>query len=200
MSPTSYRTAPPRGTEMIDRNARSDRFERPERFNVARVMTDRKDRWALLGGRRVGGWGIFEDEHLLAGFHHAQVAAGQFFDRREVCFQPPDFGPQPGVLVFRRDNRLIEQPRLLPLLQHLQDALVAHQRVNEQDAADEDDQVLHHPPAAPRNPSARSFVSVLFHGLIVGEYRVLIASTTRLYRNLIRSTSHSGIPEGMPYK
>ena len=104
---------------------------------------------ALVGGRRVA-----DDEQLLARFDQTEIAPCHFLECVRIRIDSFDLRSQPGVFRACRRDPLIERLRLLTLLQHLQDTLVADQRVDDEDAPGEDEQVLHRPaPAAPRNQS-----------------------------------------------
>src|SRR5881394_1186537 len=93
MSPTSYRTAPPRvigrtwnpelGTERLERLS-----TRPRTYQCNTWMSRGKGRARNCSAFLIGWTDVFDDEQLLAGLHQPELAAGDLFDRIGIFTQP----------------------------------------------------------------------------------------------------------------
>src|SRR5688572_21748536 len=140
------------------------RSRRSEHLNVTRGRGRVKGR-ALPAAVGVGGTDVPDDEQLLARLDQAELAAGDFLDRRGVFLQPSRFLPEPRVLAARPDQRLLQRALFVALLHDLDEPVVADQRIDHQHPPQEHEQVLHGPaPPAPPCRSARICCrAALFH-------------------------------------
>lgn len=102
----------------------------------------------LLGTASIGLWDVLEDEELFARLDETELTAGEVLDRARIVLESLRLVSEPGVFGANVRQRLLERAILLPLLQHLEQALLADQRVEDQDAPHEHEQVLHGPAAA----------------------------------------------------
>lgn len=92
---------------------------------------------------------IFDDEELLTGPDQAQFAARDVLDRPGIFSELPGLLTELRIVLARPDQRGFKQPVLLPRLEHGEEPAVADERVDDEDAADRDDQIADDPaPAA----------------------------------------------------
>ena len=104
----------------------------------------------------VGRLDVLDDEELLAGLDEAEVAAREILDRGGILSQPAGLLAQTHVVGADVGERLLERPELLPLLEHLDEPLLADESVEQEHAPNEQDQILHDPTAAaPERLAAR---------------------------------------------
>src|SRR5262245_64485750 len=108
MSPTSYRTAPPRGTVVVPYNnmwipavtsgappcAMDHRLPSTKHVTTHRSLAPSSDRERCSSGfgrRKVplAGRDILDDEHDLAALDEAELAPREFFDHLGILPEPP---------------------------------------------------------------------------------------------------------------
>ena len=137
MSPTSYRTAPPRVMVLDALTAP------PETLEFTTLSLKSKGRRAEAPLRR---WrlGVPNDEELLARLHHAELAAGDVLDGAGVFTQQFDVLLQALVLALQPGQRTPERLKFLPGFEVLHQPLLADECIEEEQAAEEDQSVLHH--------------------------------------------------------
>jgi hypothetical protein len=92
---------------------------------------------------------IFDDEELLTRADQAQFAAGNLLDSLWILAQLAGLLAELPVFGARSDERDFKRPVLLPRLQHGQEAAVADQCIDDEDATDGDDQIADNPAAPP---------------------------------------------------
>src|SRR5688572_7602707 len=86
---------------------------------------------ALSLGRR----DVLHREDLFARLDEPQFPPGQILDRRGIVAQPLHFLTKPGILRPETRERLLLDARLLTRLHHRDEALVADNGVEQQDAS-----------------------------------------------------------------
>jgi len=114
---------------------------------------------------------VFDDEELLAGLDETELAAREVLDCAGVILESLGLFAQPTVLRAHIRKGLLERAILLALLHHLEQALFSDQRVEDQHAPDEDEEVLHGATAAAtlvRNAGAGRFGGLLLQALSTG--------------------------------
>ena len=79
---------------------------------------------------------------MLARLDEPELAPGEILDRRRIAPQPLGFIAQQRVLRARAPDRLLECLELLTLLHRLEQPLFPHERIDEDDAPDEQQRVL----------------------------------------------------------
>ena len=84
---------------------------------------------------------IFDDEEFLAGADQAQFAAGDLFDRLRILTELTRLLAELRVFSACPCQRRFKGSVLLPRLQHREEAAIANQGVDDEDAADRNDQV-----------------------------------------------------------
>jgi len=92
---------------------------------------------------------IFDDEELLTRPDQAQFAARDVLDRLWIFSELPGLLAQLRVVLARPDERRFKQSVLLPRLEHGEEPAVADERVDDEDAADRDNQIADNPAAPP---------------------------------------------------
>src|SRR5215207_9393866 len=103
-------------------------------------------RWLFAGRADVA-----DDEELLARADQAELAAGDLLDRRGFLAEAAGFLAEARVIGAGVIERSLERVILLARLHHCQQPLLADQRVDDQHAADEHEQVLHRTAPAARS-------------------------------------------------
>src|SRR5262245_46709501 len=73
----------------------------------------------LFRAARVGRRNVLQDEELFTRLDETEFAAGEILDRGRVFLQAPGLLAQSRVVGTNIDQRLLERPVLLTLLQHL---------------------------------------------------------------------------------
>jgi hypothetical protein len=94
---------------------------------------------------------VLDDEDFLAASDQAELAAGDFLDRRRILGQPPRFFAQTRVFGLLAGDRCRQFGVLTPGAQHREQSLVADQRVHDNDHPEQHQQKLHD---APRSDAA----------------------------------------------
>ena len=84
---------------------------------------------------------IFDDEELLTGPDQAQFPAGNLLDRLRILAQVARLLPELRVFLARPDERRFKGSILLPCLDDGEQPAVADERIDDEDAADRDDQI-----------------------------------------------------------
>jgi hypothetical protein len=104
---------------------------------------------------------IFDDEELLTGPDQAQFPAGNFLDGLRILAQLARLLAELRVFSARPDKGGLERPVLLPRLDHGQQPAISHERVDDEHAADGDDQIPDNPaaPLAGRGGGCRAGVA-----------------------------------------
>ena len=138
MSPTSYRTAPPRVIGAAD-GRRS--HHHPKRLTLTRACRCVKI-WDTRRLAPIARFDVLEDEQLLAWTDQAELAAGDLFDGGGILAQHAGLFAEPCVLRSRGCERLLERPVPRARLHHREQPLVAHQGVNQQHARARKEQIL----------------------------------------------------------
>jgi hypothetical protein len=92
---------------------------------------------------------IFDDEELLPGPDQAKFAAGNFLDSQWIFAQLAGLLAELRVFGPRPDERGFNRPVLLPRLEHGEEPAVADERVDDEHAADRDNQIADNPAAPP---------------------------------------------------
>lgn len=85
---------------------------------------------------------------MLAGPDETELASRKIFDGGGVAAQPSGFLAQQRILCAGTLDGVLERPELLMLLDCLEEPLLADQRIDEHDAADQQQPVLNRPSAA----------------------------------------------------
>ena len=99
---------------------------------------------------RLGGKDVLDDEHALTGTDQAEVAAGDFFDGRRIVGQPPDFVAEPAVVGTLARDGCRHHVVVAPCPQHRQQPAFAHEAVNDDQGADEEDEPVNDTPRPSR--------------------------------------------------
>lgn len=85
---------------------------------------------------------------MLARADEPELTTGEIFDRGRIAAQPFRLFAEHFVFGARASNRLLEHFELLTLLHRFEQPFFSHQRVDEDDQADEQQGVLDGPSAA----------------------------------------------------
>ena len=86
---------------------------------------------------------------MLARTNEPKLTTGEILDRGGIAPQSFGFLSEHLVLGARLPNRLLEHLELLTLLHRFEQAFFSHERIHEDDAADEQQGVLDCPATAP---------------------------------------------------
>lgn len=108
---------------------------------------------------------------MLARPDEPELTTGEILDSGGIAPQPFGFLSEQLILGARAPNRLLEHLELLPLLHRFEQPFFPHERIHENDTADEQQGVLNRPSTAATRcggTRARRRRS-LFHGVIVRE-------------------------------
>ena len=79
---------------------------------------------------------------MLALPDEPELTTGEIFDSGRVVSQPSGFLAQQGILCAGTLDGLLERPELLTLLDGFEKSLLAHERIDEHDAANQQQPVL----------------------------------------------------------
>src|SRR5436190_19530693 len=120
MSPTSYRTAPPRVKALDATFASAQTLECTTRTEQSKGESGLNTR-----NLRRGGLGAFDDEELFARLHEPELLAGDPFDRFRILAQQLDFRAEPRVVVLEPAERPLDGQELLTRFQILYEPFFA---------------------------------------------------------------------------